>query len=79
MRSRLSPVLRVLFLFSLLTAAAVARAEWPDRPIKLIVPYAAGSGVDVTMRPIAEVMGRELGQPVVLDNRGSAGGIGSSQ
>ncbi|MCP3021891.1 Bug family tripartite tricarboxylate transporter substrate binding protein [Cupriavidus basilensis] len=79
MRSRLSPVLRVLFLFSLLTAAAVARAEWPDRPIKLIVPYAAGSGVDVTMRPIAEVMGRELGQPVVLDNRGSAGGIVGTQ
>ncbi|WP_416051020.1 Bug family tripartite tricarboxylate transporter substrate binding protein [Cupriavidus basilensis] len=79
MRSRLSPVLRVLFLFSLLTAAAFARAEWPDRPIKLIVPYAAGSGVDVTMRPIAEVMGRELGQPVVLDNRGSAGGIVGTQ
>ncbi|WP_237717214.1 Bug family tripartite tricarboxylate transporter substrate binding protein [Cupriavidus basilensis] len=43
------------------------------------MPYAAGSGVDVTMRPIAEVMGRELGQPVVLDNRGSAGGIVGTQ
>ncbi|MHA7684066.1 Bug family tripartite tricarboxylate transporter substrate binding protein [Cupriavidus sp. PET2-C1] len=79
MRSRLHPALRVLFLFGLLAAATVARAEWPERPIKLIVPYAAGSGVDVTMRPIAEVMGRELGQPVVLDNRGSAGGIVGTQ
>ncbi|MDF3881705.1 Bug family tripartite tricarboxylate transporter substrate binding protein [Cupriavidus basilensis] len=79
MRSRLHPVLRLWFFFSLITAAASARAEWPEHPIKLIVPYAAGSGVDVTMRPIAEVMGRELGQPVVLDNRGSAGGIVGTQ
>jgi len=67
--------------FALLVAlyGGAAHAEWPERPIKLIVPYAAGSGPDVVMRPIAEAMARELGQPVIVDNRGSAGGIVGTQ
>lgn len=67
--------------FALLVAlcAGAAHAEWPERPIKLIVPYVAGSGPDVVLRPIADALGRELGQPVVIDNRGSAGGIVGTQ
>ncbi|AQV98939.1 ABC transporter substrate-binding protein [Cupriavidus necator] len=72
--------------FALQTLAALAmavlcaaplpvRAEWPERPLKLIVPYTAGSGVDVALRPVAEAMARELGKPVGIDNRPSAGGI----
>lgn len=51
-----------LFAAAVLTANT-ALAEYPDRPLRMIVPYAAGSGVDVTMRPIADAMGRALGQP----------------
>lgn len=56
-----------------------AKAEWPDKPIKLIVPYAAGSGVDVVTRPIAIAMGKALGQSVMIDNKPSAGGIVGTQ
>lgn len=63
-----------------LAAAAVgAWAEYPERPLKFIVPYAAGSGVDVSMRPVADAMGRELGQAIAVDNRPSAGGIVGTQ
>lgn len=61
------------------TGASAARADWPQRPIKLIVPYAAGSGPDVVLRPIADALGRELGQPVIVENRGGAGGIVGTQ
>jgi len=64
---------------ALLAAAGAAHAEWPERPIKLIVPYVAGSGPDVVLRPIADALGRELGQPVIVDNRGGAGGIVGTQ
>jgi tripartite-type tricarboxylate transporter receptor subunit TctC len=51
---------------------------FPDRPLRLIVPFAAGGGTDVVGRGIADALGRELGQPVIVDNRGGAGtAIGS--
>ncbi|WP_255519830.1 tripartite tricarboxylate transporter substrate binding protein [Cupriavidus sp. IK-TO18] len=68
-----------LAITALCTAPLLARAEWPERPLKMVVPYAAGAGVDVALRPIAEAMGRELGKPVVIDNRPSAGGIVGTQ
>ena len=64
---------------ALLAVVGGAWAEWPDKPIRFIVPYAAGSGVDVAMRPIADAMARQLGQSLVVDNRPSAGGIIGSQ
>ncbi len=55
---------------------AMAQA-FPSRPIRLIVPYPAGGGVDVTARILAEPVGRRLGQTVVVENRsGAAGAIG---
>ena len=48
---------------------------YPDRPIKLIVPYAPGGSADFTARLIAQKMGEGLGQPVVVDNRPGANGI----
>lgn len=68
-----------LAMTALCTAPLLARAEWPERPLKMVVPYAAGAGPDVALRPIAEAMGRELGKPVVIDNRPSAGGIVGTQ
>ena len=48
--------------------------DFPNRPIRLIVPFAAGGGVDATGRIIAEHLGAALGQTVVVDNRAGAGG-----
>jgi tripartite-type tricarboxylate transporter receptor subunit TctC len=56
-----------------LTAAASAQ-DYPIRPITLIVPYAAGGGNDVMARIVADKMGAALGQPIVVENRGGAGG-----
>ena len=60
--------------------AAQAQAGYPDHPITLIVPYAAGGGNDVLARAVAEPMGKVLGQPLVIENHGGAGGsVGTRQ
>ncbi len=53
---------------------AVAEQPYPSRPIKMIVPFAPGGPTDVTARTLAEAMSRRLGQPVVVENFGGAGG-----
>src|SRR5262245_10891525 len=55
-------------------------AGYPDHPITLIVPYAAGGGNDVLARAVADPVAKLLGQPVVVENRGGAGGsVGTRQ
>src|SRR6478672_13409481 len=59
---------------------AVAQATFPSKPITMIVPFPAGGLADIVGRPVAEAMSRELGQPVVIENKGGAGGgIGMAQ
>jgi len=51
-----------------------AAAEWPEKPIRVIVPYTAGVGGDIMMRFISDDLAKRLGQPIVVDNREGAGG-----
>jgi tripartite-type tricarboxylate transporter receptor subunit TctC len=57
-----------------LTAPARAQADFPSRPIKMIVPFPAGGGIDVTARIAAKGLGDLLGQQIVIQNQGGAGG-----
>jgi tripartite-type tricarboxylate transporter receptor subunit TctC len=63
-----------------LPALAQARAEWPSRPVRFLVPYPAGGGTDILARAVAETMRPHLSQPIVVENRAGANGvIGSEQ
>lgn len=77
------------FLFRILAAATCAAAlvpaswaqanDWPSRPVRIIVPAPAGGPYDRTIRPLAVQMGQLLKQPVIIDNRPSAGNIVGTQ
>ncbi|OZI67266.1 Bug family tripartite tricarboxylate transporter substrate binding protein [Bordetella genomosp. 11] len=58
---------------SLGSPSAHAAEPYPSRPIRLIVPYAPGGGTDISARALAQHMGQELGQPVIVENRPGAG------
>lgn len=58
-----------------LFATAAAAQDWPTRPMTLVVPFAAGGGVDVSARIQAQKMGELLGQSLVVDNMGGASGM----
>ena len=60
---------------ALLLLTATAASAFPDRPIKIVVPFTAGGAVDVVARILAPKLGDLLGQPVIIENRGGAGGM----
>ncbi|KDC13396.1 Bug family tripartite tricarboxylate transporter substrate binding protein [Bordetella bronchiseptica] len=70
----LSKSLLALIPAALLCHAGPALAQWPERPITWVVPFAAGGPMDVVSRPVAKKMGDILGQAVVVENRTGAGG-----
>lgn len=58
---------------------ALARADYPDKPIKLVVPYTPGGATDVIARVVGQKLSVSLGQPVVVENRaGAAGNLGAA-
>lgn len=59
--------------------AQPAAAAWPTRPIRLIVPYAAGGGTDILARALAEALRPSLPQPIVVENRAGASGVVGSE
>lgn len=62
-----------------LASPALAHGRFPDRPVRVIVPFPPGGATDVQMRALAEGASRRLGQPVVIDNRPGAGGTMGAQ
>ena len=59
---------------ALCAGASHAQPQYPNKPIRMIVPYAAGGAADITARVIAHKMSESLGVPVVIDNRAGANG-----
>lgn len=63
-----------LIAFGMSTLAPLAQAAWPERPIRLLVPYGPGGSSDVVARAVAVEMSRDLGQQVVVENKGGGQG-----
>jgi tripartite-type tricarboxylate transporter receptor subunit TctC len=77
---RLTALVTLVTLGTGLVGSAFAQADnFPTKPIRLIVPYAAGGGTDLVMRAIAPGMSEALGQPIVVENRPGAGTITATE
>jgi tripartite-type tricarboxylate transporter receptor subunit TctC len=63
-----------VLLIAALAGGAKAQSDYPSRPIKLVVPFPAGGGIDVTARIAATALGNVLGQQIIVQNQGGAGG-----
>ena len=75
---------RRIALTALLAAASfsfpvLAQPAFPSKPIRLIVPFGAGGVADITARTVAQKMGENMGQSIVIENRPGAGGIAAGE
>src|SRR5688572_1839690 len=58
-----------------LSSRPAIAADYPARPVRMVVPYGPGGASDLLARSISEALARELGQPFVVDNKPGAGGV----
>ena len=72
--ARVAAIAHVCAAIALSTCTAIAQEAYPAKPIKLVVPLAAGGGIDFTARATAQKLTDEIGQQVVVENQGGAGG-----
>ena len=64
----------ILFVLGLLAAIPACAQDWPTKPVRFVVPYPPGGGTDVLARIMQNRLSEELGQTIVIENRGGAGG-----
>ncbi len=69
----------LLTAMALAIATTAAAQDYPSRPVRIVVPYAAGGPSDTGTRLAAEPLGRELGRPIVIENRGGGGGLNATE
>ncbi len=74
-RRRLTATLAALAIGATLPATAAAQADWPTKPVRLIVPFPPGGTSDVLGRMAADELSKVLKQPIVVENLGGAGGV----
>ena len=80
MRSTAFAIAALALVLTVTEPVAHAQTTWPSKAITMIVPFPPGGLADLVARPVAEAMSRELGQPVVVENKpGAGGGIGMAQ
>ncbi|MBS0449870.1 MAG: tripartite tricarboxylate transporter substrate binding protein [Proteobacteria bacterium] len=72
--ARLAAASSIVALASLASAGALAQHAYPSKPIRVVVPFAAGSTTDIIARAITDKMSTSMGQPLIIENRGGASG-----
>jgi tripartite-type tricarboxylate transporter receptor subunit TctC len=74
-KDSIAGIAAALFLATCVTGAAHAQSSYPNRPIRMVLPFAPGGGSDTLARMIGPRIGERLGQPMVLENRPAAAGV----
>src|SRR6266850_813618 len=65
----------IVLALGLLAALGASAHDWPSKPVRFIVPYPPGGGTDVIARIVQQPLSEAFGQPIVIENRGGAGGV----